>query len=244
MMTSGPNGQDPAGRDPTRRLRFDDLASIAGWDNPRTGGAPKRASSAEGHSGRLFVLASGVALLLIWGTMYLVFRDWRARYRARAQYGATHVVRAIDPLEAILPPGVDRTAWRDAVDQTRAMLLTVTASNLLDVKDMDRLRTELDGHVAQACRHPETALLELAAIWDRMADRAEFLLKDSGSSGGARHPRPGILPLRSEKPRARPSRSAAQVASHHRSMAFRGAGILPALCDNHARGRQSKSGAA
>ena len=38
------------------------------------------------------------------------------------------------------------------------MLITVTGSNLLDVRDMDNFRAELDQHVARATDHPETAV--------------------------------------------------------------------------------------
>jgi hypothetical protein len=152
-----------------------------------------------GHSGRRFVLVAGCILLVIWGTLWVIFRDWRVRYRARAAYGATHVVPAIDPLESIVPAGVEPEAWRDAVRQTRAMLITVTCSNLLDMHELDDLRRELDGFVARVRAHPETGCLELAAIWDEMADRAEFLFKDSRSASGDRHPRPKFLPRRPEK---------------------------------------------
>ena len=55
---------------------------------------------------------------------------------------------------------------------------------------MRRLRAELDQAVARARAHPETALDELAAIWNVQADRAEFLFKDGRSASGDRHPRP------------------------------------------------------
>jgi hypothetical protein len=207
-MSSARNGHDRAYRDLTRRLRFDDWASIAARGEPGAGATPTSPIIEGGHSGRRFVLLAGFTLILIWGMSYVVFRDWRARYRARALYGATHVVRAIDPLDAIVPAGVDPAAWRDAVDQTRAMLITVTSSNLLDVKDMNRLRTELDGYVTQACQDPAAAVSKLAEIWNHMTDRAEFLLKDTRSIDGDRHPRPKILPPKPEKPRARTSKSA------------------------------------
>jgi hypothetical protein len=207
-MSSARNGQDQTYREPSRRLRFDDLASIAARDDPGAGAASSHALLGRGHSGRRFVLVAGLALLLLWGMLYVVFRDWRARYRARALYGASHVVPAIDPLAALAPAGVDPAAWRDAVDQTRTMLTTVTSSNLLDVHDMDRLRAEVDGYVARARQDPETALVVLAEIWNDMADRAEFLFKDNRSKDGDRHPRPKILPPKRDKPRARPSRSA------------------------------------
>jgi hypothetical protein len=166
------------------------------------GNAPSRLLS-RGHSGRLLVLGAGLTLLLIWGTLYLVFRDWRARYRERALYGATQVLPAVDRFQSIIPPDVDPARWRDAVDQTRAMLTTVTGSNLLDVKAMHRLRVELDQHIARASDRPESAVRELADIWDQIADRGEFLLNDSRSLSGIRHPRPKVLPPRSSKPPAR-----------------------------------------
>ena len=61
------------------------------------------------------------------------------------------------------------------------MLTTVVASNLLDRDEMDKLARELDHFVARARAHPETARTELAAIWNEMADRAEFLFQDSRS---------------------------------------------------------------
>jgi hypothetical protein len=180
-------------------VRFDDLGAIVLRNSPGPTGKPAAEGVAGGHSGRRFVLAAGVAVLLIWGTLYLVFRDWKARYQDRARYGAKVVVPTIDPLRSIVPPDVGQTAWRDAIDQTRAMLLTVTGSNLLDIKAMDQLRAELSQHVSWARDHPETALAELAQIWNQVADRGEFLLRDSRSLSGDRHPRPKILPPRSAK---------------------------------------------
>jgi hypothetical protein len=198
-MSNARNGQGPTDREPARRVRFDDLGAIVLRNSPGPTITPSADEVADGHSGRRFVLAAGVAVLLIWGTLYLVFRDWKARYQDRARYGATQVVPTIDPLRSIAPPDVGEVAWRDAIDQTRAMLLTVTGSNLLDVKDMDRLRAELSQHVGRACDHPETALAELAQIWNQVADRGEFLLRDSRSLSGDRHPRPKILPPRPVK---------------------------------------------
>ena len=79
------------------------------------------------------------------------------------------------------------------------MLVTVTSSNLLDVKEMDVLRIELTQHVRRACGEPSTAVEELAEIWNEVADRGEFLFRDSRSLSGERHPRPKILPPRPPK---------------------------------------------
>ena len=195
-MSLARNGQDRSDRDPARRLRFDDLGAIVLRNTTGTTGTPPAEPLVGGHSGRRFVLAAGVAVLLIWGTLYLVFRDWRAKYRERARYGATQVVPAIDSLRSIVPPDISEAAWHYAIEETRAMLLTVTGSNLLDVKDMDGLRAELSQHVGRARAHPEAALSELAEIWNQVADRGEFLLRDSRSLSGERHVRPKILPPR------------------------------------------------
>ena len=72
--------------------------------------------------------------------------------------------------------------------------MTVVGSNLLDIDEMDKLRTELDQSVKRVQAHPESGRDELAAIWNEMADRAEFLFQDSRSPTLDRHPRPKILP--------------------------------------------------
>jgi hypothetical protein len=154
------------------------------------------------------VLVSGLVLLTIWGVLYVVFRDWRARYRKRALYGATFVVPAIDPMARIEPLGVPRDAWRDAVASTKSMLLTVTSSNLLDEQQMRELRAELEGAAARSSADPKCALAELATIWNNIADRGEFLLKDGKSPGGDRHSRPKILPPRPTKPAGRSNQRA------------------------------------
>jgi len=154
------------------------------------------------------VLVSGLVLLAIWGTLYLLFRDWRARYQKRAQYGASYVVPAIDPMVRIDPPDVAPEAWREALAQTKAMLVTVTSSNLLDEKQMRELQIALDGAARRSLADPKRAVTELAIIWNSIADRGEFLLKDSRSASGVRHPRPKILPPRPAKPAPRPGQDA------------------------------------
>jgi hypothetical protein len=138
-------------------------------------------------------------VLLIWGGLYVAFQRWRSNYRARVAYGTSNVVPVVDALKEVMPPGVDPAAWRDAVDKTRGMLSTVVGSNLLDRDDMDKLRHELDQRVARAESHPETAIDELTAIWNEMADRAEFLFQDSRDPTRDRHVRPKVLAPRPPK---------------------------------------------
>ena len=157
-----------------RRLRID---ATAGGMSPSSDVPP-------GRSGRHVVIVGVLLVLVTWGGLYLAFRDWRARYRERALYGATHVATAIDPMVAEVPAGVPPEAWRDAVSETHAMLVTVTASNLLDMAALRSLRGDVAARVARA--RPETALSELAGLWDDLHDRAGPLLD--------RHPRPELLP--------------------------------------------------
>jgi hypothetical protein len=166
------------GPQPARRLRFDGQVRPHHVEGSGTG-AP------AGHSGRRFVTLAVLGVLVLWGVLSLAFRDWRARYRARAAFGATQVATAIDPLAEVVPPGIAPDAWRRAVAETHAMLVTLTASNLLDLAQMHALRAEVRARVARA--RPETARDELAGLWNGIADRAEPVLE-------TRHPRPELLP--------------------------------------------------
>ena len=195
-MSPTAGGKQNGFHDPSRKLRFDDFGTDAG--NRRSDGW-MTAEVGRGRSGRRFVVVAVVVILCTWGGLYLAFQRLRAAYRERAAWGASHVVAVIDPLKDVVPPGVDPTVWRNAVDETHAMLVTVVGSNLLDLHDMDKLRLELDQFVSRARAHPETAPTELAAVWNTLADRAEFLFQDGKDPTRDRHARPKILPPRPAK---------------------------------------------
>jgi hypothetical protein len=173
---------------PVRRLRFDDLSSTLVHS--------QASSSLPRHSGRKLVLVACATILVLWAMLYLVFRDWRSRYLARVNFGATQVAPIIESLADHVPPGIDPRSWKDAVGETHSMLVTVTGSNLLDLPQMEALRGELKQVVTRAKDCPEQALYELASVWDSMNDRAGFVLKDGGSGRYKGHPRPAILPPR------------------------------------------------
>jgi hypothetical protein len=200
-MARAPNGQHNGSGLPSRRFAADDLVPTLTGKGPDTPGYDfsVMAQGMQGHSGRRFVVVAVIVVLLTWGGLYLAFQRWRENYRERVAYGASHVVSAVDALKEITPPDVDPAAWRDTVDKTHAMLLTVVASNLLDLDDLDKLRLELDELVSRVRAHPETGKTELAAIWNEMADRAEFLFQDSRDPTRNRHVRPKILPARPPK---------------------------------------------
>jgi hypothetical protein len=195
-MTTSTNGHQEG--TPFRRVRFDDLASTI--VRQPAGGASLAATQ---YSGRKVVMVAGVAFLALWGILYLIFREWRAHYRERARFGAAQVATAIDPLADIVPPGVKADEWQAAVRQTHAMVVTVTGSNLLDLSQMQSLRTELEQTCSRARANPATARDELAEVWNAVTDRAGFVLKDGRSVDHDRHPRPAILPARPEKTRPR-----------------------------------------
>jgi hypothetical protein len=195
-MTSTPNGHQDGPPSPSHRFSLDELPAIS---TQATAGQGSLALP-PAHSGSRFVLAAVLVLLLLWGALYLIFRDWRARYNERARFGATQVAPAIDALADTPPPGVTAGDWRDAVRETHDLLVTVTGSNLLDRQQMLSLRQELEQTVARAQAHPETARDELAGVWNLVADRAEFVFRDGRSATGMRHVRPRILPPRPENP--------------------------------------------
>ena len=53
------------------------------------------------------MVVAGALVMSLAGVLYLLFCDWRARYRERALFGANQVVTAIRPMEEFVPPGID-----------------------------------------------------------------------------------------------------------------------------------------
>jgi hypothetical protein len=187
-MTTVHNGNPGDAHPPTRRLRFDTIAT------PRPV-EPRARVRDHAHSGRRLVAAGVLTVLALWGGLYLAFRDWRARVHERIAYGTREVAATVDPLIRIAPPDVNPADWRQAVAETRAMLVTLTSANVLGLAEMEGLRAELRDRVARAVARPETASAELAAVWDDMAARAGHILD--------RHPRPKLLrPARKDEPQS------------------------------------------
>lgn len=200
-MGSSSNGRYDGPHDRIRRLRYDDVPALMEKGRRR---APRAAGAGAAivptpwpdrdDSGRRFVILSVLGALIVSGMLYLVFREWRSRYRIRADYGAKQVAPAIDAFADFVPRGVEEGRWRDAVARTHAMLVTITASNLLDLAELRDLRAELRRAAARVEDDHETAIAELAAVWDDMAERGEFLMRDTRKLDRDRHPRPAILP--------------------------------------------------
>ncbi len=150
---------------------------------PRRRDAAASLPSERGVSGRLTVAVGCVLIMVVWGSIYLVFRDWRARYRVRAEFGATQVAAAIDPLALVAPSGVDAGRWRTVVEQTHQLLVTLTGSNVLDRPQMEALRDEIKAMVAEA--RPDNAAALLSKFWSEQKRNAGPILD--------RHPTPKLL---------------------------------------------------
>ncbi len=143
------------------------------------------------RSGRRFVIVAVIALLAIWATMFLVFREWRSRHRELAAFGAREVAPLVDPLAEVSPPDVPPKVWKAAVRDSHDMLVALTASGLLDRPGMEGLRDDLRARFRTTSA--PTAVRDLARLWKDMESRAGPIL--SGRSSRPPHPpaRPSIL---------------------------------------------------
>ncbi|MDR3623429.1 MAG: hypothetical protein P4L85_29115 [Paludisphaera borealis] len=187
-MATTPNGrQNGYVSHPSHR--FDDLA----FRRPPAPGGRER-------SGRRFVLLTALGVAVLWGGLYVMFHQWRSQYLVRAAFGTRQVAPVIDAMATLDPPGIARDDWEDAVKRTHALIVTVTDSNLLSVDQMKDLRAELLQDVDRALAHPDTALAELAHVWDSLTDRAAFVLRDTRAADGRRHIRPAIFPTQAKQP--------------------------------------------
>jgi hypothetical protein len=155
---------------------------------------PNPGNHARQISGRKAVVALVLTILALWLVLDLSFRSWKARYNALAEFGASKVAPAIDPLARTLPPDVPPNDWRVAVADTHAMLLALTGAGVLDQPQMEQLRQDINQRVAQA--RPETAVKTLAGLWDDLERQAgPVIAPDStppppSSRHAARNPRP------------------------------------------------------
>jgi hypothetical protein len=178
-------GDGSTARPSARRWRLDDRA-------PSPLNDPSRPAARV--SGRRVVLAIVATILAIWLGLHLAFRGWKARYQARAEFGASRVAPIVDPLASTLPTNLDPTAWRAAVADTHAMLLALTSAGVLDESQMDDLRRDVAARVAGA--RPETARQTLADLWDDLERKAGPIIAPdpktppANARHAARNPRP------------------------------------------------------
>lgn len=132
-----------------------------------TNGRAGAAGRFPGVPGRRVVVAMIGALALATLVVLGAFLGWSERARRRIELGKTLVVPAVEPLRAVVPPGVEPAEWADAVEATAVMLGEVVGTGQIDEAESNELRADLDRRVASAT--PETAVATLRAIWDDMA---------------------------------------------------------------------------
>ncbi len=164
--------------------------SSRGWvrfDTPRHRAEDGNEGTGWFASGRVLVMTIVVVVLLAWGSLNLVFRQWRTRYLERRAYAERVIVERVEPLAKLVPPDANPDAWRTAVADTRAMLKTVTDSNMLTPPRIESLSAEISDLVRDA--RPDTARARLAAVWD-LAEAG------AGPIVTSRHDRPTLLPPR------------------------------------------------
>jgi hypothetical protein len=163
------SGNGSAARGPAPRFRIDSHPGSQAGSDPL----------GPGHSGRRFVTWAVLAILLIWGVLYLCFASWRAGYRERVAYARVALAPVVDPLALIVPPNVPRATWAEAVSETHAMLDRVAGAGVLDQGQVETLRAEMRARVRRAT--PQTAVRELIEIWVDMDSKAAPII-------GARYP--------------------------------------------------------
>jgi hypothetical protein len=182
--------------------RFDNLEDRTLHRSSPAGREPQGEGDDGGRnrSGRRFVLLTALGVAVLWGGLFVMFRQWRSQYMVRAAFGSSKVAPVIDAMATIDPPGVSRDDWEDAVRRTHALIVTVTDSNLLSIHQMIDLRSELLQVVDRSLKRPETAVAELSNVWTSFSDRAAFLFRDTRAADGRRHIRPKILEPHAKQP--------------------------------------------
>jgi hypothetical protein len=159
----------------------------------RVDGQGRQTSSPSGPSrnGRRFAIAAAIGLLAGWGTLGLIFRDWRIQHERLASYGEHDVATLVEPLKRLHPPEMDYGQWVDAVDDTRLMLVRLTASGMFDQPGIVQLHDEVQRRVAGATS--DTAQSSLAKLWDDLEHKAGPVLLRQNLRGP--HPlfRPELL---------------------------------------------------
>jgi hypothetical protein len=76
----------------------------------------------------------------------------------------------VNPLAYMKPDDVDAATWRDALAETRALLVAATASGALDGAQQESLARDISLRLSQT--QPDTAVFEVARIWDYLAAHA------------------------------------------------------------------------
>lgn len=122
-------------------------------------------------SGRKFVVGLVLAILSLWGLLYLGFQTWKAGYEGRAAAGRVAAAR-IRPLVQSRPPGFEVWEWEDTVDHAEAMLIALTGSNLLSAEQIEELKGRIDELTQAAASDPSRSAALLRAFWNAISKKS------------------------------------------------------------------------
>ena len=149
---------------------------------------------APGRSGRGFVIVLLFFLVTLTLALVVLFRQWRGQYQELAAYGSDRVATAIDPLRMKVPSAITPSGWEGVINQVHGLLVDLTASGALDLKQMRSLRHEIQERINGV--RPETSAEALAGLWSALEDQAGPILTGRPRSGLASliHPLDGLDP--------------------------------------------------
>lgn len=122
------------------------------------------------YSGRRLVSIGVLVILVIWGSIYALFRDWRSKYYARVSTGRAFaeakLAPIVEPLADTIPPGIDPKSWEDAIAATSAMLGTLAGSGQMTEIQLEKLASDVSRRIQRS--RVETIQADLIELWDDM----------------------------------------------------------------------------
>lgn len=160
---------------------------------PPRGLPPEEPRNRRGLSGRLFVFGSLATIAGVWLLLFGVLRPSLVESKRRSEFARREVAPPVLDLLKVRPPGVEDRAWDEAVRDAYTLVATTAEAGSLTIEEETTLRDRIRGEVARARERPETAVAELAGLWDHVADIARAHPRPGVPDVDRRHPRPAIL---------------------------------------------------
>lgn len=157
---------------------------------PTPAPSPRR----RGVNGRRFILGSLAALVTTWAILFAILAPWMRTRDTRIRFGVREVAPLVLKFQQVEPPGVEPRDWDRALSDTRMLVVDAATPGKLTVEEETALRDEIQAALDRARARPETAVRELAGVWDRLAAAAEKVRPAGSQDLDRSHPRPPILP--------------------------------------------------
>lgn len=157
--------------------------------------SPTTAADESGVNGRRFVLISMTVILVIWGTIFAILAPGMRSYRKRTEFGRKEVAPLVFGFQKVVPPGIEPRDWDRAIGDAHSLVLDCTRSGKLAIEEATALRDDVRATLDRAKARPETAVRELAELWDRAAAIAGKVRPEGSQDLDRSHPRPTILSM-------------------------------------------------